>query len=313
MERRMRKGRWLSVAGALALLSLGLGCSNRLLLAPSHDPLTANASGCSDGSVLAFTATRPPIAGRRVQVFCSREGPREREPALTVLAFGGNGGRAELTVGDLRRFFEWSVLPCEGSADDPEAACGLEILSVQYPGFGADLEPATLRGLGAGALDAWDWARERGEPGRPIVVYGLSMGSTAALTIARAQAEAGEPGPAGLILDRPPHIPGIILGRHGWWNLWLVSLPVAASLPSTVHSRANARAIEATPALFLLADDDELANPRNAGKVVDAYGGPKHAAHFPGRHGARLGGSYPTVAEGLRWLWAQLGLRAQND
>src|SRR5690606_15040589 len=144
-------------------------------------------------------------------------GPPEIEPAVTVLAFGGNGGRAELAVEDLRRFF---------AADMTVDGCGVELLVGQYPGFGADQQPATLRGLGAGALHAWDWARARA-PDRPIIVYGLSMGTTAALHIARTQAEAGQPGPAGLILDRGHNIPSLLLGKFGWWNLWLIAGPIA--------------------------------------------------------------------------------------
>jgi hypothetical protein len=286
---------------SLVLAVIAAGCTNRLFLYPTHDPVEVGPD-----AVYELVAETRPIAGRRMQLFRGYVGPddHEHDPAVTVLAFGGNGGRAEYTLTDLRRFF--AAARCDLPCDSHGGPCGVEILAAQYPGFGADEERATLRGLAAGTLEAWAWTRAR-SPERPIVVYGLSMGSTAALHIARTQADADEPGPAALILDRPPHIPGLVLGRFGWWNLWVLAGPVAASLPRAVHSRANGRRLEGTPALFMLASDDHLATPRNAGKVVSAYAGPKLTAHFPGHHNSRLDAAHPTVAAGLGWLWGRLG------
>ena len=64
------------------------------------------------------------------------------------------------------------------------------------------------------------------------------------------------------------------LRQFGWWNLWLLAAPLAAQLPRDLDSIANAKASHA-PAIFLLAEKDEVVAPRYHRLVVDAYGGEK--------------------------------------
>ena len=87
-----------------------------------------------------------------------------------------------------------------------------------------------------------------------------------------------------MILQNPPPLKQLILGAHGWWNLWLLATPVTLSVPGELDSIANARRCTA-PAVFLLAQDDEVIPPPYQRKIIDAYAGEKHVIKLKGaRH-----------------------------
>jgi hypothetical protein len=75
----------------------------------------------------------------------------------------------------------------------------------------------------------------------------------------------------------------MILHRFGWWNLWLLAGPVALQIPKDLDSIANAKAIHA-PAIFLLAEKDEVVPPRYHRLVVDAYAGEKRVISLGGAY-----------------------------
>src|SRR5439155_1590656 len=58
---------------------------------------------------------------------------------------------------------------------------------------------------------------------------------------------------------------------------------VALQIPRDLDSISNAKAIHA-PAIFLLADRDEVVAPRFHRLVVDAYAGEKHVISLPGAY-----------------------------
>ena len=91
----------------------------------------------------------------------------------------------------------------------------------------------------------------------PIVADGASIGVTAALHVAVSRPAAI----SGLILHNPPPLREVILWHFGWWNLWLLAGPIALQIPRDLDCVANARAIR-TPAIFLLAEKDEIVAPR---------------------------------------------------
>jgi pimeloyl-ACP methyl ester carboxylesterase len=174
------------------------------------------------------------------------------EPEAYVLRFYGNADRAE----------RW--LSGEAAAWPNRA---LELWGVNYPGYGASSGPARLQGVADAALAAYDAVRKVAGT-RPIYVFGTSLGTTAALHVA-AEREV-----AGLVLQNPPALRQLIVGDHGWWNLWLVAYPVSRQIPAALDSVANARRARC-PAVFLLADQDEVVRPRYHRLVVDAFAGPK--------------------------------------
>jgi pimeloyl-ACP methyl ester carboxylesterase len=147
---------------------------------------------------------------------------------------------------------------------------------MNYPGFGGSDGPARLSKIGPAALAAFDELR-RHAGDRPIVPFGTSIGATAALHIAAQRLVAG------LILQNPPPLREMILRRFGWWNLWLLAGPVALQIPKDLDSIENAKAIHA-PAIFLLAEKDEVVPTRYHRLVVDAYVGEKRVISLHGAY-----------------------------
>jgi alpha-beta hydrolase superfamily lysophospholipase len=75
----------------------------------------------------------------------------------------------------------------------------------------------------------------------------------------------------------------MILRNFGWWNLWLLAGPIALQIPPELDSIENARRIH-VPAVFLLAEKDEVVAPRFQRLVFDAFAGNKRAINFPGAY-----------------------------
>jgi uncharacterized protein len=173
-------------------------------------------------------------------------------PEAYVLRFYGNADRAERWVTD-----EAAAL----------ADRGVELWGVNYPGYGASTGPARLKSVADAALTAYD-ALKKIAAGRPIYVFGTSLGTTAALHVA------AERNVAGLLLQNPPPLRELIFGDHGWWNLWLLAYPVSRQIPSELDSIANAKRARC-PAVFLLADQDEVVRHKYHRLVTDAFAGPK--------------------------------------
>lgn len=180
---------------------------------------------------------------------------------IYVLRFYGNADRAERWV---------------AAEADSWNERSITIWGMNYPGFGGSTGPAKLKRVGPAALAAFD-ALQHEANGKPIVIFAASLGTTAALHVA-----ANRP-VAGLVLHNPPALRQIVLQHFGWWNLWLLAGPVAAQIPSDLDSIRNAKAIN-KPAIFLLAENDEVVPPRFQRMVVDAYAGEKRIITLHGAH-----------------------------
>src|SRR5205814_89819 len=165
-----------------------------------------------------------------------------------VLRFYGNADRAE----------RWVAAEAEEWNDR-----AVEIWGMNYPGFGGSTGPARLSRIGPAALTAFD-ELQRHANSNPIALYGASLGACAALHVAARRPVAG------LMLHNPVPLRQMILRQFGWWNLWLLAGPVALQIPKNLDSIANAKAIRA-PAIFLLAEKDEIVAPRFHRLVVEAY------------------------------------------
>src|SRR4051794_40749649 len=129
-------------------------------------------------------------------------------------------------------------------------------------------------GGGRASSTASGWAGRGGGGGRPIFVHGVSFGSTAALAVAARRPVAG------VILKNPPALREVILGAHGWWNLWLAAGPVARAIPDDLDALANAAKATA-PALMISAGADWKVPARYQERVIAAYGGPKEVIRLP--------------------------------
>jgi pimeloyl-ACP methyl ester carboxylesterase len=217
------------------------GCADKLILYPRTEPIR------TPGAMRVAL----PWAGGEVEVWSRRE-PATEDPHIFVLAFGGNAERAEEVV--WRTAEEWSGRP-------------VEVWAVNYPGYGGSTGPAKLSSIAPAALLAYDALKQRAA-GRPIFLDGMSIGTAAALFLAARRPCAG------LLLTNPPPLRRLILGKFGWWNLWLLAGPVALGVPADLDSVANARKCRA-PAVFVSADRDEVVPPTYHKVVMDAYAGPK--------------------------------------
>ncbi|MGH7984279.1 MAG: alpha/beta hydrolase, partial [Candidatus Udaeobacter sp.] len=193
----------------------------------------------------------------------SRRAQQQGDPDVFILRFYGNADRAD----------RWAAAEAETWNDR-----AVEIWGMNYPGFGGSTGPARLSKIGPAALAAFDELKRQAKD-RPIVSYGASIGATAALHVAASRPA----GIAGLILHNPPPLREMILRRFGWWNLWLLAGPVALQVPRDLDSIQNARAIRA-PAIFLLAEKDEIVPPRYHELVLNAYAGEKRVIRLPGAY-----------------------------
>jgi hypothetical protein len=186
---------------------------------------------------------------------------RSGHPDIYVLRFYGNADRAD----------RWVAAEAEAWNDR-----AVEVWGMNYPGFGRSTGPARLSRIGPAALTAFDALRSNaGE--RPIVLFGASIGSAPALHVAANRTVAG------LILHNPPALRQMILRQFGWWNLWLLAGPVALQIPRDLDSIANSKVVH-VPAIFLLAEQDEIVAPRYQRLVVDAYAGEKRVITLRGAH-----------------------------
>jgi pimeloyl-ACP methyl ester carboxylesterase len=250
----MRRGGIALVMASLYILVILFGqISDHLILFPTTAPLDAHGAvrkvlPFQNGELELWTAK-------------SRLARQNGQPDIYVLRFYGNADRADRWVA------------AEAEAWNNRA---VEIWGMNYPGFGRSTGPARLNRIAPAALTAFDALRSNaGE--RPTVLFGASIGSAPALYVAARRSVAG------LILHNPPALREIILRQFGWWNLWLLAGPVALQIPRDLDSIANGKSVHA-PAIFLLAEQDEIVAPRYQRLVVDAYAGDKRVITLRGAH-----------------------------
>ena len=241
----MRKTRIvLAIVAAFLILILFGHLPDHLILFPTKAPIDAGEAA----------RKMVPFQNGELEVWTAKSYRAEQQAGAEtyVLRFYGNADRADRWVAAEAE--EW-----KGRA--------VEIWGMNYPGFGRSTGPARLSRIGPAAVTAFDELKGHAD-GRPIVLYGASLGSAAALHVARQRPVAG------LILHNPLPLRQMILRRFGWWNLWLLAGPIALQIPRDLDSISNAKAIQ-TPAIFLLAEKDEIVPPRYHRLVVDAYAGQK--------------------------------------
>jgi hypothetical protein len=224
-------------------------------------------------------------AGGEAEVYVARSpGAASREPVAFVLEFTGNATRAEQIAQYAAD--RWEQRP-------------IELWAMNYPGYGRSTGPARMRSIGPAALAVFDELR-RSAGDRPIILAGNSLGTAPAIYVA------GQRDATGLILQNPPALRQIILGDHGWWNLWLLAGPAALSVPDSLDSIANARSAT-EPAVFLLADADGYVKPHYQKLIVDAYAGEKRiiTMHGAGHNDGVGPQATDKLHEAMDWLLSQ--------
>ena len=278
MRPRILPTAWkLLVAGIVYLALMFFGhLPDHLILFPTRTPIDA-------GGAVRKTI---PFENGELEIWTaqSRRGRQQGRADVFILRFYGNADRAD----------RWAALEAEMWNDR-----AVEIWGMNYPGFGGSTGPAGLAKIGPAALAAFD-ALRRDAADRPIVAYGASIGATAALHVAAQRPIAG------LILHNPVPLREVILRQFGWWNLWLLAGPVALQIPQDLDSVANAGASRA-PAIFLLAEKDEIVAPRFHQLVVQAHAGEKRVIELRGAHhnDPIEGTALADLNDALGWLLAQ--------
>ena len=226
---------------------------DHLILFPTRAPIDAG------GAVRKMV----PFGNGELEIWTakSRRAQQQGQADIFILRFYGNADRAD----------RWAAAEADMWNDR-----AVEIWGMNYPGFGGSTGPARLSKIGPAVIAAFDELKHNARD-RPIVPYGASIGATAALHLAAQRPVAG------LILHNPPPLREMILRRFGWWNLWLLAGPVALQIPRDLDSIENAKASHA-PAVFLLAEKDEIVPPRYHKLVVNAYAGEKRVIALHGAH-----------------------------
>jgi pimeloyl-ACP methyl ester carboxylesterase len=199
-----------------------------------------------------------------------------------TLRFYGNADRAD----------RWAALEADAFGER-----AIDVWGVNYPGFGGSSGPARLKRMGEAGIAAFDALKTKAD-GKPIYVFGASIGSAVALHVAANR------NVRGLVLHNPPPLRQIILRNYGWWNLWLLAAPVALQIPRDLDSVANAKRIH-TPAIFLLAENDEIVPTRFQRLVVDSFAGQKRVILLPGAyHNSPIEGPIVTeIHRAYDWLF----------
>jgi pimeloyl-ACP methyl ester carboxylesterase len=224
-----------------------------LILFPSTAPIDAHGA----------TRKVVPFDNGELELWTARSQVAQQSghPATYILRFYGNADRAE----------RWVAAEAEMWNDR-----SVEIWGMNYPGYGGSTGPARLAQIGPAALAAFDAMKENAG-NLPIVPFGASIGTTAALHIAARRPVRG------LVLHNPPALRPMILRQFGWWNLWLLAGPLALQIPRDLDNIANGKRARA-PAIFLLADKDEVVAPRFQKLVIDAYAGEKRVIALRGAY-----------------------------
>ena len=251
---QIRRGRWKRVRWVFAVLAAiylalftTVDVASRVLLFPPR------------GVVPTYGATTRFLeaGGQRVHVLTARS--TDAEPTAFVLRFYGNADRADRHVANEARSY---------------APRAVEVWGVNYEGFGESTGKASLAGVARAADLAFE-AISTVAKGRPVFAAGTSMGTTAALHLAATRSIAG------ILLHDGPPLPQLLRGEHGWWNLWLVAVPVSLQIPSAVSNLDNAARATAN-AVFIVSENDTLVPAKYQRTVYDAYRGPKRLISVPG-------------------------------
>jgi pimeloyl-ACP methyl ester carboxylesterase len=261
------------VAGLCVLVAMFFNLPDQLILFPPTQPI--NPHGAIRKTI--------PFENGELELWTARSRVAEQRgrAEIYVLRFYGNADRAD----------RWVAAEAEMWNER-----AVEIWGMNYPGFGGSTGPARLKRIAPSATTAFD-ALQRVAGEHPIVLFGASIGTAPALHIAAHRAVAG------LILHNPPALRQLILGQYGWWNLWILAGPVAAQIPSDLDSIGNAGSVHA-PAIFLLAEKDEIVASRFQQLVVDAYAGEKRIISLRGAyHNSPIEGTgLADLHKALDWL-----------
>ncbi len=185
----------------------------------------------------------------------------------------------------------------------------IEVWCINYPGYGGSSGPATLDLVAPCALLAYDHVRKLAE-GRPVYVMGQGFGTAPAMYVSYMRRIV----PGALIVRTPTPLRQVVLGHHGWYNLWLAAGPIAMRLPAELDTLSNAQSV-GTSAVFIVTGQDSVIPSSYQQEVIDSYGlklrgGSSHTEKprvillKDGAHDDHpVGDQYRELREGIDWVW----------
>ena len=206
--------------------------------------------------------------------------PAAKPPDLEVTAADGSTLRGQAFTGDDRKFAvvyfggNGEIITADSGLGEIARRDGLDLYAVNYRGFGPSSGAASLAAIGADSLRVFDAIAARPEIGhRPILVYGYSIGTLAALTVA-----ADRP-VAGIVLQGAPSSAKEVIPKMRrslpWYVRGLVRLrpspDVADSKPQPIDLVPKVKA----PLLSIHGTKDVVVAIKFGRKVFDAAGSPK--------------------------------------
>lgn len=215
--------------------------ADRMILQPTRNPVST------------FGKERRLVEYDRgvVEIWTHRIGSADAD--VFVLKFAGTNERAERT--NYQPLSNWHDLSGE-------------VWSVNPPGYGGSSGRATLRSFAAASHAAYDEIA-RVADGRPLILMGTSLGCISALYLAARMPISG------MVLRNPPPLRQLIIGQHGWWNLWVGAMLVSTQVPDSLCSIRNASRCQGIPAVFIGSARDRIVPPNYQARIVKAYAGPK--------------------------------------
>lgn len=214
------------------------------------------------GVGLAAEELRPRAAdGTRLHGWWLRSSAASNTTASTpsrpvVIWFSGNGGNVSAGLENARRLID---------------RLDVEIVSVDYRGYGLSDGSPTEAGLYQDGRAIYDLVRTHGVPPQRIVLFGRSLGAAVAVDVALDRPTAA------LVLETPfLSVPAVAKVHYPFIPSFLIQsrFDNASKLPRIT-----------VPALIVQAERDEIVPPDHAVRLHDLAAGPKQLYVLPGsRH-----------------------------
>ncbi|WP_200251117.1 alpha/beta hydrolase [Lamprobacter modestohalophilus] len=198
--------------------------------------------------------------------------PRARDTApRTLLFFHGNAGNLSHRGDSIRIFTD----------------LGLEVLIIDYRGYGRSQGSPSEQGLYRDATAAWQWLTQvRGTPPEDIVLFGRSLGGAVAAWLAARTT------PAAVIIESSFDRMQSLAEVH--YPLLSRLIPLRVAFPA-VEEIANVQ----SPLLVLHSPDDEIVPISLGRRLYEAAPGPKQFVEFQGGHNNGFLRSQPQYQDAL--------------
>ncbi len=207
-----------------------------------------------------------------------------------IIHFMGNKSRAEQDINWFYNAF-WK-----------DQSFPVEIWAVNYPGYGKSEGHGTLKEMANSSLEAFDYLVKKRGQNKQIIIEANSIGTTAALYTASERSKSIKI--KNLILKNPPALKQMVLQENGWWNLYLIALPVSWKIPKVLDSIKNISQISQIPILFLQAEKDETVPVKYQNMIIQAHTGQSKVIVFKEANHSFLPilSQSSRLREGFNWL-----------